>query len=224
MERLPLAEPRITMGLVSMRWGRGLWLGVSAVALAALLAVPEASAARPNGLGLLPSCGAISHPFTRWGDTSGYCAFPNLGFESGKTAWTLTGSTSIVGPNEPWHVSGPGTHALRLGPGARAVSSPLPVNLLDPWVRFFAQSTGANGPLRVQVLFHGLLGNLTGVLNVGSLPASSYSSWQPTSRVASLLALPLATTSAQVVVTSQAKAGTWQIDDFFLDPCASKLG
>ncbi len=212
------------MGLVSVRLGRGLWLGVSAVAVAAVLAVPAASAARPSGPGLLPSCGATSHPFTRWGDTAAYCAFANLGFENGKTAWTLTGSTSIVATNEPWHVSGPGTHALRLGPGASALSSPLPVNLLDPWVRFFAQSAGANGPLRVQVLFRGLLGNLTGVLNVGSLPASSYSSWQPTARVPSLLALPLATTSAQVVVTSQAKAGAWQIDDFYLDPCASKLG
>lgn len=124
----------------------------------------------------------------------------------------------------PWHVSGVGTHALQLGPGASALSSSLPVSLLDPWLRFFAHSAGANGPLHVQVVFHGLLGNLTGVLNVGSLSASSYTSWEPTVRVASLLALPLATTSAQVVVTSQAKAGSWQVDDFYLDPCASKLG
>ena len=75
--------------------------------------------------------------------------------------------------NEPWHVSGPGTHALQLGPGATALSSPLPVSLLDPWVRFFARSARRNGPLRVQVLFHGLLGNLTGLLNVGTLSAAS---------------------------------------------------
>ena len=117
-------------------------------------------------------------------------------------------------------MSGPGTHSLQLGPGATAVSSPLPVNLLDPWVRFFARSNQANGSLRVQVVFHGLLGNLTGILNVGSLSASSYSSWSPTARVPSLLALPLATTSAQVVVTSQATSGSWQVDDFYLDPCA----
>jgi len=42
--------------------------------------------------------------------------------------------------------------------------------------------------------------------------------------VPSLLALPLATSSAQVVVTSQATSGSWQVDDFYLDPCASKLG
>jgi hypothetical protein len=202
---------------------RCLWLVVTALIAAAGLSVPAASAGGAR-LALLPSCGATSHPFAHWNDNASYCAFPNLGFENGKQGWKTTGSTAIVAANDPWHVSGPGTHALQLGPGATAVSSPLPISLLDPWVRFFARSNGANGPLRVQVVFHGLLGNLTGILNVASLSASSYSSWKPTARVPSLLALPLATTSAQVIVTSQAKKGSWQVDDFYLDPCASKLG
>jgi hypothetical protein len=203
--------------------GTRLWFGLAAAVGAAGLCVPAASAARTNGL-LLPSCGATSHPFTPWSDPNAYCAFPNLGFENGKTSWTLTGNASVVAANEPWHVSGAGTHALQLGPGASALSSTLPVNLLDPWMRFFAHSNGANGSLRVQVIFHGLLGNLTGLLNVGTLSPGGYSSWQPTQRVSSLLALPLLTSSAQVLVTSQAKAGSWQLDDVYLDPCASKLG
>jgi hypothetical protein len=76
----------------------------------------------------------------------------------------------------------------------------------------------------VQVVFHGLLGNLTGLLNVGTLSPSSYSSWEPTQRVLSTLALPLATTSAQLVLTSQATKGDWQADDAYLDPCKMKLG
>ena len=148
---------------------RRLWLVLTAVVAAAGLSVPAASAGGAARLALLPSCGVTSHPFAQWNDNSAYCAFSNLGFENGKTAWTLTGSTSIVAANEPWHVSGPGTHALQLGPGATALSSSLPVSLLDPWLRFFAHSAGANGPLHVQVVFHGLLGNLTGVLNVGAL-------------------------------------------------------
>jgi hypothetical protein len=98
------------------------------------------------------------------------------------------------------------------------------VSLLDPWVRTFAHSVSANGSLRVQVVFRGLLGNLTGLLNVGSLSAGSYSSWQPTQRVLLTLALPLLTTSAQVQLTSTAASGSWQVDDVYLDPCASKLG
>jgi hypothetical protein len=78
--------------------------------------------------------------------------------------------------------------------------------------------------LRVQVLFHGLTGNLRGLLNVGSLSPGSYSSWAPTQRVLSTLALPLLTTSAQVKITSQATSGSWQVDDVYLDPCVAKLG
>jgi hypothetical protein len=204
-----------------MGFRRRLWLIVAVAVAAVGLSVPAASA---RGTALLPSCGAKTYPFQPWGDSDAYCAFPNLGFESGTMAWTLKGSTSIVAANEPWHVSGPGTHALQLGPGATAVSSSLPVSLLDPWIRFFARSAGANGSLRVQVIFHGLLGNLTGLLNVGSLSPGSYSSWQPTQRVLSALALPLGTTSAQVQITSQATSGSWQLDDVYLDPCVSKLG
>jgi len=194
------------------------------MAAAAVLSAPAASAARPAGLGLLPSCGATSQPFRPWADTAAYCAFPNLGFESGKTSWTVTGPASVVSANEPWHVSGPGTHALQLGPGATALSSPLPVNLLDPWIRFFARSAGANGSLHVQVLFRGLTGNLTGLLNFGRLEPGGFSSWHPTQDVLSVLALPLLTRTAQVKLTSQATSGRWQVDDVYLDPRVVKLG
>jgi hypothetical protein len=201
---------------------RRLWLLCVAAAVAAGLAVPAASAGRTAAL--LPSCGAKSYPFTPWSDPDAYCAFPNLGFESGSLSWTLSTKASVVTANEPWHVSGPGTHALQLGPGASALSSSLPVNLLDPWIRLFAHSASANGALNVRILFHGLLGNLTGVLNVGSLSPGGYSSWHPTQRVLSALALPVLTTSAQVQITSVASSGNWQVDDVYLDPCVAKLG
>ena len=205
-----------------MRRTKRFWLVLSALVSAAALAVPAASAGLTSGL--LPSCGTTSHPFANWGDTASYCAFPNLGFESGKTGWTTTGSASVGSANEPWRVSGPGTHALQLGPGATALSSPLPVSLLDPWIRFFAHSQGANGPLHVQVIFRGLLGNLTGLLNFGSLSPGGFASWQPTPDVLSTLALPLLTSTAQVELTSQAKSGSWQVDDVYLDPRVVKLG
>jgi hypothetical protein len=200
---------------------RHLWVLLAATGVAAGLSVPAASA---GGIALLPSCGAKTYPFQRWADGDAYCAFPNLGFESGKTSWTVTGNAFVVQGNEPWQVSGAGTHSLQLGPGATALSSSLPVSLVDPWIRFFARSANASGSLRVQVLFHGLLGNLTGVLNVGSLSPGTYSSWAPTQRVLSTLALPLLTSSAQVQITSQATSGNWLIDDVYLDPCVAKLG
>jgi hypothetical protein len=195
---------------------------LAVVLVAAGLAVPVASASLLGGI--LPSCGATSYPFKPWNDSDAYCAFPNLGFESGSTSWTLKGSATVVVANEPWHVSGAGTHALQLGPGASAVSSPLPVNLLDPYMRFFAHSVGANGSLHVQVIFHGLTGNLTGVLDFGTLSPVGYATWEPTQRVLSALALPLLTSTAQVQFTSQAKSGSWQLDDVYLDPRIAKLG
>jgi hypothetical protein len=203
---------------VQLKAGR-IALVLAAALAAAGLSVPAASAGS-----LLPSCGAQSYPFLPWGDFDSYCAFPNLGFESGASGWTLTGSTSIASANEPWYVSGFGSHALEMAPGSTALSSPLPISIIDPWVRFFARSDGANGPLRVQVLFRGLTGNLTGVLNIGSLSPGDYGSWQPTVRVLSALALPLGTSSAQVLLSSGATQGSWQVDDVYLDPCASKLG
>jgi hypothetical protein len=118
----------------------------------------------------------------------------------------------------------PPRHVRQLGPGASALSSPLPVNLLDPYLRFFAHSAGANGSLHVQVYFRGLSGNLTGLLNFGSISPGGFSSWQPTPDVLSTLALPLLTATAQVRLTSQATSGSWQIDDVYLDPRVVKLG
>jgi hypothetical protein len=200
-----------------------LWFVLVTVVAAAAIFVPAASASSAHGL-LLPSCGATSYPFKPWGDGDAYCAFPNLGFESGKTSWTLSGNAAVVSGNEPWNVSGPGAHALQLGPGATATSSPLPVSLLDPWIRFFAHSNSANGALRVQVVFHGLLGNLTGLLNVGSLSQTTYAGWAPSAPEPSLLALPLLTSTATVVLTSQQTSGSWQVDDVYLDPRVAKLG
>src|SRR5437667_11006645 len=76
-----------------MSGGKRLWFVLAAVVAATGLSVPAASASagRPSGLGLLPSCGAKSYPFLPWADPDAYCAFPNLGFERGKTAWALTG-------------------------------------------------------------------------------------------------------------------------------------
>ena len=195
---------------------------LASVLVTAGLAVPVASASLIADV--LPSCGATTYPFKAWADSSAYCAFPNLGFESGTTSWTLKGAAPVVAGNEPWHVSGSGTHALQLGPGATALSSPLPVNLLDPYMRFFARSVGATGSLQVQVIFRGLSGNLTGLLNFGTLSPGGYAAWQPTQKMLSALALPLLTATAQVEFTSQAKSGNWQLDDVYLDPRIAKLG
>ena len=195
-------------------------LALASVAGASALAVPAANAGLISGLGgaVLPSCGATSQPFLQFGDANDYCALSNNDFESGGSGWTLAGGASVVAGNEPWYVAGPGSHALDLAPGATATSPSVPISLLDPYFRMFARSAGADGDLQVQVVFHGLLGNLTGLLNVGEFAPGDYGDWSPSQLVPSLLALPLGTTSAQVRFTSLASSGDWQVDDVFVDP------
>jgi len=196
------------------------------VAAVGLVLVPVAGAGLVSGLvgAALPSCGAVSHPFAQFGDDGSYCALPNSGFESGSAGWTLSGGAAVVPGNEPWHVAGPGASALDLPAGASAISSPVPISLLDPYFRLFARSAFADGPLSLRVVFRGLTGNVTGVLNVTDLPSSSYSDWEPSGAVPSLLALPLGTSSAQLVITSTASTGDWQVDDVFVDPFISRVG
>ena len=201
-------------------------LAVAVAAAAIFSVVPAANAGLVSGLvgAALPSCGSTTHPFAQFGDGGSYCSPRNNGFESGAAGWTLSGGAAVVADNEPWFVNGPGRNALDLPPGASAASSPMPISLLDPYIRLFAHGSAADGALRVQVIFRGLTGNLTGILDGAALSPSDYAGWEPSGDIASLLALPLGTTSAQVVVTSLASGGDWQIDDVFVDPWLNRIG
>lgn len=199
---------------------------LAAMVVAAAFSVPAAGAGLLDPILrlALPTCGSNSYPFAQFGDNAPYYAFANNGFESGATGWATSGAVSVAGENEPFHANGAGNRSLALAPGASATSPSFCINLLDPAVRGFAKSAGASGNLQVQVLFRGLTGNLLGILNVGSLDASGYGSWAPTSRIASVLALPLLTTSAQIRVTNTGRSGNWLVDDMFVDPCIGRIG
>lgn len=180
-----------------------------AAAAAAIVAVPGGKAAL--------ACSGSLQPFAQFGDYNDYFAFSNNGFESGTTGWKL--SNAFVGAgNEPWAVNGGGDSSLTIGPGGSAASPKVCTALNAPGWRMFAHSNNANGPLQAQIVFYGLLGNITGILNVASFSPSGYGSWQPSADVPSILSLPLLTSSAQLRLTSTATSGTWQVDDVFVDP------
>jgi hypothetical protein len=189
----------------------------AALCVAAFLA----GSASPATNALLPTCGSTVYPFAQFGDQNAYFGFPNNGFENGATGWRVS-SASVVGSNEPWYVNGPGNSSLALSPNGTAASPLVCINLLDPGWRMFARANGANGPLHARVVFYGLTGNITGVLNFADLQPSGYTSWQPSTAIRSVLALPLLTKYAQLQVTSAATRGTWQIDDVFVDPWANR--
>jgi hypothetical protein len=196
------------------------WL-VPAIAAAALLAVPAANAGLLDPITqlVLPTCGSNGYPFAQFGDSHAYYGFTNNGFESGSYGWSLGGGAYVGSGNEPFYANGYGSRSLTLPSGASATSPGFCINLLDPAARAFARGS-KGGDLRIQVLFRGLTGNLTGVLNVDDEAGDG--SWGPTDRFNSLLALPLGTAYAQLRFTSV--SGTWQVDDAFVDPSIGMIG
>ncbi len=184
-----------------------------AAAIAAVVAAPSAKSAL--------MCRGTWQPFAQFGDSNDYFGFANNGFENGSTGWRLFGA-SIGSGNEPWGVNGGGSSSLSIGPGG-TVSSPLVCAALNaPDWRMFAHANGANGSLRAQVVFYGLLGNVTGILNLTNFDPSGYASWAPSQDVPAALALPVLTAYAQLRLTSTATSGTWQVDDVFVDPCGMR--
>jgi hypothetical protein len=196
-------------GTVSKRF----LLVLVAAAATAVIAAPAGNAA------LL--CNGTVQPFVQFGDYNSYFGFNNNGFENGGTGWNLSGS-SVTSGNEPWLVNGSGSSSLQIGPGGTAASPRVCASLNAPHWRLFARSDGANGSLKAQVVFYGLLGNVTGILNFTSFDSAGYTTWEPSSFVSSSLALPLLTYSAQLRLTSTATSGTWQVDDVFVDPWLSR--
>ena len=184
-----------------------------AAAASAVIAAPAGNAAL--------ACSGSLQPFAQFGDNNDYFGFANNGFESGSNGWKLSNSFVASG-NEPWFVNGAGTSALSLSPGGSASSPKVCTALNAPGWRMFARSNGANAPLTAQIVFYGLLGNITGILNVATLQPSDYASWEPSADIPSILSLPLLTYAAQLRLTSSATSGTWQVDDVFVDPWGNR--
>lgn len=191
--------------------------GIAVGVCVAVVAAPVGSASRA---GLL-SCPASLYPFAQFGDGSSYFGFGNNGFENGTTGWGVS-RASVVSGNEPWDVNGSGDSSLSIGPGGTAASPRVCAALFAPHWRMFAKSLGANGSLRAQIVFYGLLGNITGILNFTSFDPSGYGSWEPSGDIPSGLALPLATFSAQLRLTNTGSSGNWQVDDVFVDPWGNR--
>lgn len=191
-------------------------LFIGTIAAAAFCAVPAANAGLLDPITqiLLPTCGTPGQPFKAVdGDGHSYYGFSNNGFESGSAGWALSGGAYVGFGNEPWYVGGSGARSLTLPQGASATSPGFCINLLDPSVRMFAKGT-AGGDLRIQVIFRGITGNITGILNRSDEKGTG--AWDATDPCASLLALPLLTAYAQIRVT--AATGTFQVDDAYVDP------
>jgi len=187
---------------------------------AALLPLALSGQARA---GLL-SCGSTSEPFAPWQDTTNYVLAPNGNAEAGTTNWTLTGGAKVVSGNETFYVHGTGeSHSILIPAGGTATMNSACVSLLSFWTRFFARNTGAAAaPLKIRLVYKGLLGNVVGILDVNGDEYAGHA-WAPVKRqlMSGGVLAPLTATSVQVRLSVPAgSGGAFQVDDLFVDPWA----
>jgi hypothetical protein len=189
--------------------------------------VAAAAFASPANAGLLTasaeSCddGPLTQPFQRFGDQHNYKLLGS--FESGTTAWQLSGGAKIVTGNETYKVGGP-THSrsLSLPRGSAAISPFTCVGLSEPTLRLFAKRNsallGLVSTLNVQIQVKTSLGlSLWLPVLPGDLGGSS---WHPTAQMP-LIAniLPLShSDKTPVRFRFSPLLGSWQIDDVYVDP------
>jgi hypothetical protein len=186
---------------------------VTAFAALALAAVGAAPASADIGLSGCDNPDS-SPAFAPWLDSTDYFLAPDGGFENGAAGWS---GGSVVAGNESYAVSGPGSSALAVGSGATSPS--VCVGLEHPTFRFFVRRTSGSplASLGVSVV----LADGTAI-PVGIVGGAS--SWQPSPVLlvgANLLPLLTGGTSTQVSFRFTPNAGTWQIDDVYVDPKGS---
>jgi hypothetical protein len=163
----------------------------------------------------------LEQPFLPWADVAHYVIAPNGTFESGASGWSLSGGASVVSGNESYYVHGAGeSRSLVLPSGSSATSSSMCVGIEHPTLRIFAlNSRAALSTLKVDVLFEDAAGNVQS-LTIGNLTASA--SWQPSlvmPLVVNLLPLlPDERTAVAFRFTPKGAAGSWRIDDVYVDP------
>jgi hypothetical protein len=192
----------------------GFRFALAALAVFAALVGSSAASAGPL-LGLNNNCGATTKPFAQFGDQRLYTFGTNGGLESRSTGWSLSGS-KIVSGNETYYVhSRSDANSLSLPSGSSALTPPLCMGTTSTVLRYFVSGNNS-GSLRVQVVLHGLLGNVLGIVDVASIKAGT--AWQPSPpllNLDSLLGL-IGVSSIQLKYT--AVGGAFRVDDVYVDP------
>jgi hypothetical protein len=163
----------------------------------------------------------IVQPFAQFGDRANYRLVRGGTFESGTTAWQLSGGAKVVSGNESYRVnSAADGRSLVLPFGSRAVSPTVCVGLGEPTLRLFTKrNSGLLTTLLVEVQVETSLG-LSAWLPVipGDLGGSK---WHPTVSMPLLVnLLPLLPGDRTPVRFrfSPLLFGSWQIDDVYVDP------
>ena len=123
----------------------------------------------------------------------------------------------VVTGNESFFTEGStDSHSLSIPSYGAAVTPQFCVNLTRPTFRFFVVNSGSSSSrLHVTVVYRGLL-SILGVLDGGTIAAGK--TWQPSPVLLSTLNAPLGSNSVQFTFVPSDNAGSWRIDDVYVDP------
>ena len=169
------------------------------------------------------SCPAqpLSQPFLRWLDPASYTLVRGGSFEAGASGWTLSGA-KVTSGNESFYVHGAGESKSLSLPSQSSATTPVECASLDrPTMRFFAKRSGGTvlSTLKVEVLFEAPLTGKVMSLPVGVVAGGS--AWAPSLPMVVVANLSALLPGGQTPVAfrfTPVGAGTWTIDDVYLDP------
>jgi hypothetical protein len=199
---------------------RFLLTGLATVAATTLLAAP-ANAATVTGSASCPDTPNVQ-PFVQWGDSSDYFLAPDGGFEQGGAGWTQLGRAAVVSGNEPFALSAAGDNAsLRLPAGSRATSPLFCVSAEHRSMRFVADAA-TSSRLDVDVIVGE--GSTSGrTYRVATVGGSG--EWAPSAVVPMVVNEVAAAHGGTIDVRlrfTPRGAGSWTIDDVFVDPLRTR--
>jgi hypothetical protein len=165
---------------------------------------------------------AVSTPFTQWGDTNSYFPVPGGTFEPADQAgWTLSNAALTAG-NEPFYVNATGDgQSLTISGGGSALSPYFCVDSTMSSLRFFADQASPGSDLEITALVQTPNGVAT--VAVGHLADGSMTQWAPAQPIAgnSSQLGPNASVMVALRFTVPSTAGSWTIDDVYVDPYRS---
>jgi hypothetical protein len=189
--------------------------------VAALLALPASANAALIETGACDDA-ALSQPFAPWNDDAYYKLAPGGDVEGSLEGWTLARGAKVVSGSESFAVTGvQGSRSLSLPAGASVTTAATCVNADNPSFRFFAKSSG--GLLGLLPLLKVDLVYRAGLLGLVAVPIGTVipsSSWKPSATMLSLAAVGAAVAGGEAPLSIRftSVAGTWSIDDVFVDP------
>jgi hypothetical protein len=163
---------------------------------------------------------ATTTPFSQWGDSSNYFLIPGGSFEGtpSQVGWTLTNATLTAG-NEPFNVNGPGDQqSVTINAGGSAVSPYFCVDNTMTGLRVFARQMTGGNDLRVAALVQTASGVTS--YHLGDLTDGSMPSWGPSAPIPGDTSSLSSDSTIMVALRFRVPsgAGSWQIDDVFVDP------